>query len=106
VEWYLPHHWFNKGFLFGIMILAIYGTPILTNPGNELIGFQAMLTIILFSFVFIIGGLLMAYGFCKVDKWVSGRHHEKVLYISFFVFIIPALVMLGDMTIALLRNEI
>ncbi|PAE38023.1 hypothetical protein [Bacillus sp. 7884-1] len=104
VEMYLPHHWFKKGFLFGIMILAIYGTPILTNPGTELTGFQAMLTIILFSCVFITGGLLMAYCFCKVDRWVRSRHYEKVLYISFLVFFIPALVMLGEMTFALFEK--
>lgn len=104
VESYLPHHWFKKGVLFGIMTLAIFGTPILHNPSNGLDRFQEIITIILFSCVFITGGLLMTYAFGIVNKWVRSRRYEKVLYISFFVLIIPALFLLGEMTIGVFKE--
>jgi hypothetical protein len=92
VEQYLPNHWVLKGSIFGIINLVLFGIPILNNP--DLQGDQAILTILLFSCVFIIGGLLLAYSCWKITTCSQNRNHNKIYYVSFNVFVIPALVLL------------
>ncbi|WP_163103034.1 hypothetical protein [Peribacillus alkalitolerans] len=89
---YLPNHWVMKGSIFGIINLVFFGIPILNNP--DLQGDQAILTIILFSCVFITGGLLLAYTCWKISTFSQNRNHNKIWHVSFIVFVIPALVSL------------
>lgn len=99
VETKLPRYWFKKGFTFGILILIIYGTPIIIRPGLSVP--QELLVILLFTILFILGGLLMSFWFWKICEWAKNPSREKLLLIVCYLFIIPAVYLLGRNTFEL-----
>lgn len=93
--------WVRKGFLYGLINLIIYGTPLfLSNPNNELFGPQAPLGISLFSALFFIGPLLLGFFIERISNWIDQSNRRlKLTYISFAILSIPATVMLVNIFI-------
>ncbi|MDR7236496.1 hypothetical protein [Neobacillus drentensis] len=102
---FIFHHsrksWLVKGFLFGLLLLIVYGIPLfLSNPNNELFGPQAPLGIALFSASFFIGSVLLALVIEYITKWFDqSKGRLKLAYLSFAILSIPAILMLVNMFI-------
>jgi hypothetical protein len=93
--------------LYGLITLFVYGIPFfLSNPDNDLFGPQAPLGIALFSILFIVGGLLLSFCFHIINSWAQPQRREKYMYISFFVLIIPALIMVTGTTFEMFYETI
>jgi hypothetical protein len=90
----LPINWFKKGLIFGIGILLIFGLPIMLRP--DLSRSQEILVIVLFSSVFITGGLLLSFTYLKINCWTQNSSNEKLLFTLSSLLIIPSLFILGQ----------
>jgi hypothetical protein len=107
IEKVLPSPWYLKGLLYGLITLFVYGIPFfLSNPDNDLFGPQAPLGIALFSILFIVGGLLLAFCFHIINSWAQPERREKYMYVSFFILIIPALIMVIGTTYEMVYETI
>jgi hypothetical protein len=97
IESKLTKNWFKKGFIYGILILIFYGTTIIIRPGLSVQ--EELLVILLFTILFISGGLLMSFWFWKISDWAKSPLREKLLSIVCYLLIIPAVYLLGQNTI-------
>ncbi len=89
---YLPRNWFIGGFLYGLIILCIFSYPFFTEENGELNGPQKPLGIFLFSFLFIIGGIILSKFVMIAEKWIEKEiAHIKYCYIAFYILIVPCL---------------
>jgi hypothetical protein len=93
----LPNGWVRKGLVYGFINLIIYGIPFfLSNPDNDLFGPQAPLGISLFSILFIIAALILAFLVDRISYWSNqSKRREKYGYFIFIVLIVPAIIMTG-----------
>lgn len=100
-------NWVRKGFYYGLVSLILYGIPLfLSNPNNELFGSQAPLGIGLFSALFFIGALLLAFSVEHFTHWMDGsKGRQKLAYVSFTILFIPASAMLVNIFLEIF-NEI
>ena len=92
--------WLSKGLLYGLAALLVYGAPFfLSNPDNDLFGPQAPLGILLFSLIFIIGGLSLSFFSHAFLTWTSrSPRRDKYMYMSAIVLTLPACWMLAGTT--------
>ncbi|SOC08693.1 hypothetical protein SAMN05880501_105124 [Ureibacillus xyleni] len=91
---YLARNWILSGMLYGFIVLCIFSYPFFFSdePNSELNGPQKPLGIILFSLLFIIGGLLLAKFVNIIENWVEkSTSRIKYCYIAFCILIIPTL---------------
>ncbi len=93
VERLLPRRRAVKGFVYGFINLVVYGIPfLLSNPGGELFGPQVYVGVLLFSLVFVIGGVMLAWFVDLVERWVDNNRIKrlKFAYASFICLCLPA----------------
>ncbi|QMV42803.1 hypothetical protein [Cohnella cholangitidis] len=109
VERFLPGKWLAKGFLFGVLVLAVYGIPFfLSNPGGELFGPQAYIGVPLFSLVFVAGGITLARCVRFIGKWVNDRRERRIrfAYACFILLGIPACVLMVGIAVEMVTEVI
>lgn len=90
---YLGRNWLISGICFGLIVLCILSYPFFTdNQNSELNGPQKPLGILLFSLLFIIGGVILSKFVMIIENWVEKSiAHFKYCYIAFFILIVPSL---------------
>jgi hypothetical protein len=100
--------WGRKGIYFGLLSLLIYGIPLfLSNPNNELFGPQAPLGITLFSLLFFIGSFGLAFSVERITRWLNhSNRRQRLAYICFAIFVIPATIMLVNMILEIFYEMI
>jgi hypothetical protein len=100
--------WSRKGLYFGLLCYFIYGIPLfLSNPNNELFGPQAPLGVTLFSLLFFIGSYGLAFTVEWITQWLDRSNtRQKLAYICFAIFILPATVMLVNMILEIFYEMI
>jgi len=95
--------------VYAMFTLLAYGGPLLlSNPGGELFGPQAVLGVPLFALTYAANGAMLAWFADLLKDWVQAdpTRRTRFAYMSCILFSVPALAMLGGIVFEMITETI
>ncbi|HZG58337.1 hypothetical protein [Paenibacillus sp.] len=105
----LPRERRAKAIAYALFTLIVYGTPfLLSNPGGELFGPQAVLGVPLFALAYAFNGASLSWFADGLKDWVRANPMKRTrfAYTSCILLSVPALAMLGGIVFEIFTEMI